>query len=293
MENKLKLGIAIFLNMLIVILQIFFGLYAHSMALITDAVHNFQDVISLIIAYVAVVFMAKKPTEKMTFGYLRSEVMAGFINSAFLMGAVFLIIITSIERFFEPVEVNSIYVIVMGAIAFAVNSFSAWLLGFHHKDDEHNHEDLNIRAAYLHLLSDAGISLGVVIGGVFIYFYGVNWVDPFISILFSLYIFKETLPVLKKSYMILMESVPPGIDVEKVKQEILKHPEIVDVHDVHVWALSSKDVYLSAHVVFEEKKDLEAFDQILGQMKKSLEKIGINHITIQPEIKGFRCDYTY
>ncbi len=294
MENKLKLGIAIFLNMAIVILQIFFGLYAHSMALITDAVHNFQDVVSLIIAYVAVVFMAKKPTERMTFGYLRSEVMAGFINSAFLMGAVFLIIITSIERFFEPVEVNSIYVIVMGAVAFVINSFSAWLLGFHrHGGDEHDHEDLNIRAAYLHLLSDAGISLGVVIGGLFIYFYGVNWVDPLISILFSLYIFKETLPVLKKSYMILMESVPSGISVELVKQEILKHPEIVDVHDVHIWALSSKDIYLSAHVIFKDKKDLEIFDKILEEIKGSLKNKGINHITLQPEVKGFRCDYTY
>ena len=294
MENKLKLGIAIFLNMTIVILQILFGLYAHSMALITDAVHNFQDVVSLIIAYVAVVFMAKKPTERMTFGYLRSEVMAGFINSAFLMGAVFLIIITSIERFFKPVEVNSIYVIIMGAIAFIINAFSAWLLGFHHHGEhEHHHEDLNIRAAYLHLLSDAGISLGVVIGGLFIYFYGVNWVDPLISILFSLYIFKETLPVLKKSYMILMESVPSGISVDMVRQEILKHSEIVDIHDVHIWALSSKDIYLSAHVIFKDRKDLENFDQILEHIKNSLRKIGINHITIQPEVKGFRCDYTY
>ena len=294
MENKLKLGIAIFLNMLIVVLQILFGLYAHSIALITDAVHNFQDVVSLIIAYVAVVFMTKKPTERMTFGYLRSEVMAGFINSAFLMGAVFLIIITSIERFFEPVEVNSIYVVVMGTIAFVINAFSAWLLGFHHhEENEHHHEDLNIRAAYLHLLSDAGISLGVVIGGLFIYFYGVNWVDPFISILFSLYILKETLPVLKKSYMILMESVPSGISVEMVKKEILKHPEIDDVHDIHIWALSSKDIYLSAHVVFKEKNDLETFDQILGQIRNSLEGIGIKHITIQPEVKGFRCNYTY
>ncbi|WP_457627118.1 cation diffusion facilitator family transporter [Persephonella sp.] len=294
MDNRLKLAVAIFLNMVIVVFQIIFGLYAHSMALITDAVHNFQDVVSLIIAYIAAVFMTKKPNERMTFGYLRSEVMAGFVNSAFLMGAVFLIIISSIERLFKPVEVDSIYVIVMGGIAFVINAFSAWLLGFHHHHDHnHNHEDLNIKAAYLHLLSDAGISLGVVAGGLVIYFYGIHWVDPVISILFSLYIFRETMPVLKKSYMILMESVPQGIDIDEIKRIILSHPEIKDVHDIHVWALSSKDIYLSAHIVFRDKTDIGEFDRILKELRQELSKKGINHITIQPEIRGFECDYSY
>ncbi|MBK3331489.1 cation transporter [Persephonella atlantica] len=293
MDSKLKVSIAIVLNMIIVILQIVIGLYAHSMALITDAVHNFQDVISLIIAFVAIYFMSKKPTETMTYGYLRSEVMAGFINSAFLLGAIFLIIISSIERFFKPVEVESIYVIVMGAIAFVINAFSAYLLGFHGHSHGEDHEDLNIRAAYLHLLSDAGISLGVVIGGIVIYFYGLNWVDPFISIVFSLYILRETIPVLKKSYMILMESVPSGIDVKHIKDIILENPEIYDVHDMHIWALSSKDIYLSAHVVLRNDVDIEEFDSIVLDIRKRLEAEGINHITLQPETRNFMCEYTY
>lgn len=292
MENKKKLLIAIFLNLLIVVIQIGFGLYSHSLALITDAVHNFQDVVSLIIAFVAIVYMAKKPTKQMTFGYLRSEVMAGFINSTFLLGAIFLIIITSIERFFEPVEIKSIYVIGMGAIAFIINAFSAWLLGFHHHHD-HNHEDLNIRAAYLHLLSDAGISIGVVIGGILIYLFKTNWVDPLISIIFSFYILKETYPILKKSYMILMESVPSGIDVEEIKKMILSVPGITEVHDIHIWALSSKDIYLSAHIVLDRDLKIQDFDKILEKIKKNLEKKGINHITIQPESKSFPCHYTY
>ncbi len=295
MDSRLKISIAIVLNMIIVILQIVIGLYAHSMALITDAVHNFQDVISLVIAFVAIYFMSKKPTETMTYGYLRSEVMAGFINSAFLLGAIFLIIISSIERLFEPVEVESVYVIVMGAIAFVINAFSAYLLGLHghkHHSHEHNH-DLNIRAAYLHLLSDAGISLGVVIGGIVIYFYGINWVDPLISIIFSLYILKETTPVLKKSYMILMESVPSEININLIKEIILKNPDIYDVHDIHIWALSSKDIYLSAHVVLNKEVTIEKFDKIVYQLKKELEAEGINHITLQPETKEFVCEYTY
>ncbi|WP_029522360.1 cation diffusion facilitator family transporter [Persephonella sp. KM09-Lau-8] len=297
MENKNKLFVAIALNILIVIAQIVAGLYSGSLALITDAIHNFQDVVSLIIAYVAIIFMAKKPTKRMTFGYLRSEVMAGFINSAFLLGAIFLIILNSIERLFKPEEVQSMYLIVIGGIAFIINAFSAWLLGFHHhhhgEEEHHHHEDLNIKAAYLHLLSDAGISLGVVIGGVIIYFYGIYWVDPLISILFSLYILKETIPVLKKSYMILMEATPSNLNIADIKKEILSIPQIKDVHDIHVWALSSKDIYLSAHVSLEGQTTIEDFNKILEELKERLGRYGINHITVQPEITDFKCEYTY
>ena len=297
MENKNKLFVAIALNILIVIAQIVAGLYSGSLALITDAIHNFQDVVSLIIAYVAIIFMAKKPTKRMTFGYLRSEVMAGFINSAFLLGAIFLIILNSIERLFKPEEVQSMYLIVIGGIAFIINAFSAWLLGFHHhhhgEEEHHHHEDLNIKAAYLHLLSDAGISLGVVIGGVIIYFYGIYWVDPLISILFSLYILKETIPVLKKSYMILMEATPSNLNIADIKKEILSIPQIKDVHDIHVWALSSKDIYLSAHVSLEGQTTIEDFNKILEELKERLGRYGINHITVQPEVKDFKCEYTY
>ncbi len=297
MENKNKLFVAIALNILIVIAQIVAGLYSGSLALITDAVHNFQDVVSLIIAYIAIIFMAKKPTKRMTFGYLRSEVMAGFINSAFLLGAIFLIILNSIERLYKPEEVQSMYLIVIGGIAFIINAFSAWLLGFHHhhhgEEEHHHHGDLNIRAAYLHLLSDAGISLGVVIGGIIIYFYGIYWVDPLISILFSLYILKETIPVLKKSYMILMEATPSNLNIADIKKEILSIPQIKDVHDVHVWALSSKDIYLSAHVSLEGQTTIEDFNKILEELKERLGRYGINHITVQPEITDFKCEYTY
>ncbi|WP_456400801.1 cation diffusion facilitator family transporter [Persephonella sp.] len=291
MERKKKiLIIVIILNLIIVISQIVFGIYAHSLALITDAVHNFQDVISLIIAFVAAVYMAKKPTDTMTFGYLRSEAMAGFINSAFLVGAIVLIIITSIERLFFPQEIDSVYVIVVGFIAFVVNALSAYFLGLHKHSDDHKHEDLNIKAAYLHLLSDAGISLGVVIGGIVIYLYKVYWVDPLISILFSLYIFKETLPVLKKTYMILMESVPKDINLTEIEEIILKNCDgIKEIHDLHVWSLSSKDIYLSAHIVLESTVTVEEFDKIVMKLHKLLNEKGINHITIQPETNKFKC----
>ena len=296
MEKKKKILITvIILNLIIVASQIGFGIYAHSLALITDAVHNFQDVISLVIAFIAAVFMTKKPTEKMTFGYLRSEAMAGFINSAFLVGAIVLIIISSIERLFFPQEVDSIYVIIVGFIAFVVNALSAYFLGLHkHDQDKHGHEDLNIKAAYLHLLSDAGISVGVVIGGILIYFYKIYWVDPLISILFSLYIFKETYPVLKKTYMILMESVPPDINTKEIQEIILKEcKDILELHDLHVWALSSKDIYLTAHVVLKPSVTVEEFDRKVQRISQIMGEKGINHVTIQPETEDFKCPNIY
>ncbi|WP_457640518.1 cation diffusion facilitator family transporter [Persephonella sp.] len=294
-KKKTVLFIVIILNLLIVISQIIFGIYAHSLALITDAVHNFQDVISLIIAFVAAIFMSKKPTERMTFGYLRSEAMAGFINSAFLIGAVVLIIISSIERLFYPQNVDSIYVIIVGFIAFVINALSAYFLGLHkHDKDDHEHEDLNIKAAYLHLLSDAGISLGVVAGGVLIYLFGIHWIDPFISILFSLYIFKETYPILKKTYLILMESVPPYIDPKELEGLIKKEcKDIIEIHDLHVWALSSKDVYFTAHIVLSPSVTLEEFDEKITKISKILIEKGINHVTIQPETEKFKCSNIY
>ena len=294
--KKKILFIAIVLNMIIVISQIIFGILSHSIALITDAVHNFQDVLSLIIAYIAAIFFAKKPTERMTFGYLRAEVMAGFINSAFLVGAIVLLIVMGIERLLYPQPVESLTVIIVGAIAFVVNSISAFLLGFHHNhEDEHGHahdEDLNIKAAYLHLLSDALISLGVVIGGIFMYFFSIYWLDPALSIIFSLYILKETIPVLKKTFNILMEAAPSEINTATIKKLILNFPEVIDVHDIHVWALSSKDLYLTGHIVVDEKY-LEKADSIIKKIEKKLREEGINHITLQPETKNFKCENIY
>lgn len=292
-EKRNIILIAVVLNLLIVISQIVFGIYGNSTALIVDAVHNLQDVLSLVIALIAAVYMVKKPTLKMTFGYLRAEALAGFVNSAFLIGAVFIIIITSIEKLLFPEPVNSVIVIVVGFVAFVINSLSAYFLGFHHhEDEEHHHEDLNIKAAYLHLLSDALISLGVVIGGILMYFFSIYWIDPVLAIGFSIYIFKETLPVLKKTFNILMEGVPYDVSLTDVKNIMLNFPEIKEVHDLHIWSLSSKDFYLSGHIVVEEE-NLNKVDEIIKTVENRLREKGINHITLQPETKNFKCENVY
>ncbi len=288
-----RITLAVVLNVIIVLLQFIFGVISHSLALITDAVHNLQDVLSLLIALTAAIWIKKRPTKRMTYGYLKAEALAGFVNSGFLIGAIFLVIITSFERFISPTEIESIYVIILGFIAFFINAFSAYILGFHFHTHEHEHNhkhDLNIAAAYLHLLSDAGISLAVALGGILMYFTGIYWVDPVMSILFSLYILRETIPVLKKTYNILMEGVPADIDIVKIEKAIRKIEGVEDIHDIHVWALSSKDIYFTGHITVKEGLPVERIDKIISQISDALKQEGINHITIQPETKLFKCE---
>lgn len=288
-QPKRRLVFAIFLNMLIVLLQVFYGFLSNSISLLTDAVHNLQDVVSLIIALIAVILIQRLPTKEMTFGFLRSEALAGFVNSIFLMVAIIVIVFFAIKRLLNPQEIEGIYVMIFGILGFVINLISAKIL-VQHIHDNHHHEDLNIKAAYLHLLSDAGISLGVFIGGVLIYLYQIYWVDPLFAIAFSLYILKENTSVIKKSYKILMEAVPEHISLEDILKGLKSNfPQIKEVHDIHVWSLSSRDLYVSAHVVVNQQM-ITSYDTLLEQLERFFKDLGIEHITIQIETEGFKCD---
>ena len=288
-EKKSKIIIAILLNLLIVILQIVFGLYSNSVSLITDAVHNFQDVLGLIVALLAVYAVSKKPSFEMTYGFLKAEAMAGFVNNLILLFTLIFISYEAVVRLLNPEEVKGLYVIVFGFLAFVINLFSAIILKtHHHHDHDYHHEDINIKAAYLHLLSDALLSLAVVVGGVFIYLFSVYWIDPLLSLIFVVYILKEVFKGLKESYFILMEAVPKSIDLESLIQDIeKKFPHILEIHDIHVWRLSSSDVYLTAHIVLD---DLNSFEKLLEDLEVYLKNRGINHITVQPETPSKKCE---
>lgn len=289
---KKRVFIAIILNVMIVVLQLIYGFVSNSISLLTDALHNLQDVVSLIIALIAIMIVQKLPTKEMTFGFLRSEALAGFVNSLFLILAILTVIFFSVERLLNPQEVEGVYVILFGLAGFIVNFVSAKMLDLHnhHEEENHHHEDINIKAAYLHLLSDAGISLGVFVGGVLIYLYKVYWIDPVLSILFSLYILKESISIIKKSYNILMEAVPKHIDVDRTLQEMRDNfKDIKEIHDLHIWSLSSHDIYLSAHIVVEQMS-IRDYDKLLEKLENFFRERGINHITVQPESEEFRCE---
>jgi cobalt-zinc-cadmium efflux system protein len=273
----------LFFNLIIVVAEIAAGVIGHSLALISDAFHNITDMLSLGIAYIAVVFAARVPTEKMTYGYLRSEMMAGFVSSIFLVVIMLYVVFEAVDRLLEPVAVDPASMMIVGFIAFVANALSAFFLGHAHHEhhDHHHHEDMNIKAAWLHMISDAAISLGVVFGGAAIYFWQTGWVDPLLSILVSLYIGYEAMKIIKRTFFSLMDENP--MDVEKITCLLLEQEDVCGVHDLHIWRPASSAVYMSVHLVFEHDHTLSEIDKRVESIRQALQKEGIVHVVIQPE----------
>lgn len=291
----------IFLNIALVIAEIFAGIYSGSMALLADAFHNLGDVLALFISLVAIIYGAKKANDFMTFGYIKAEMMAAFVNSIFLIITMLFILVESIERFFTPNPIDAPVVIVASLAALLINGFSTWLLSrsniehhhHHHHDghEHHNHEDMNIRSAYLHMLGDAVISFSVAVGGVLIYFFGIVAIDSILSIIFSIYILKETLPLLKRSFYSLMDSNTD--DAKEVEAIMLSFDEVLSIHDLHLYRPSSSEYYGSAHIVFKDDLTLSSVEKILDAIRDRLCDKGITHFIIQPESGEFNQNSIY
>lgn len=291
-DKKSTLQKVIALNISLVIAEIIAGIYSSSMALIADAFHNLGDVIALFISLIAIIYGAKKASESMTFGYIKAEIMAAFINSLFLIITMIFILVESINRFLNPTEINASIVIFASLIALFINAYSTILLKqnnieHHHDHDEeehhhHEHEDMNIKSAYLHMLGDAVISLSVAVGGVIIYFFGIVAIDSVLSVLFSIYIIKETSPILKKSFYSLMDSNID--DLKQIKNLIINSDShILSIHDLHLYRPNSSECYGSVHIVLNENLTLLEIETILENIRFVLSKNGITHFIIQPE----------
>lgn len=297
--NELKSKKILFtavLNSMVVILELVYGAVSNSLALITDALHNLGDVLALIIALIAIYYAAKAAHAKMTFGYVRAEMMAAFINSLFLSLTMLIVLYEAMMRFLNPLEIETYSVMIVATIALFVNGFSAYLLkDYHHlhhhhvhvHDDahnhcSHNHEDLNLKAAYLHMLGDAAISLGVVLGALATLYFQTPYIDPFITFVFGLYILKSSFGVLQQSFLSLMDTNPE--DVEKYKELLLSFEEVCSIHDVHLTHPSSKDKYFSAHIVFSANQSLSEIEQTIEKIRHKLQKLyGVTHSLLQPE----------
>lgn len=291
-DKKSTLQKVISLNISLVIAEIIAGIYSGSMALIADAFHNLGDVLALFISLIAIVYGAKKASESMTFGYIKAEIMAAFINSLFLIITMIFILIESVNRFLNPTEINAPIVIFVSLIALFINAYSTILLKqnnieHHHDHDEeehhhHEHEDMNIKSAYLHMLGDAVISLSVAVGGIIIYIFGVVAIDSVLSVLFSIYIIKETFPILKKSFYSLMDSNID--DLKQIKNLIINSDShILSIHDLHLYRPNSSECYGSVHIVLNENLTLLEIETILENIRFILSKNEITHFIIQPE----------
>ncbi len=274
-----RLLFSILLNVLITLSQIIGGLISGSLALISDAVHNLSDVMSLIISYGAnLLSNKKKQTEYHTYGYKRAEIIAAFINSASLIVIAIFLAIEAIKRLSEPQEIVSEIVIWLALIAIVGNGISVLLLK---KDADHN---INMRAAYLHLISDFLTSVAVLAGGILMKFYGIYWLDAVLTMVISVYLLFMGWKIFLDSLKILMLFAPENLDIEEIQKEILVINEIENIHHVHVWHLNDKDIHFEAHIEFKEDIKLSEFDKICQQVEQILaDKFDIRHANLQPE----------
>ena len=273
-----NLFISILLNILITVAQIIGGLISGSLALLSDALHNFTDVISLMVSYIATVLSKKNASLHKTFGYKRAEILAAFVNAATLIIVAILLIKEAIIRFQHPHEIKSGLVIWLSLLGIIVNGLSVLLLK---KDSERN---MNMRSAYLHLLTDMLASVAVLIGGLLMKFYEIYWIDSVLTLIIALYLVWVGFDLLKDSFHVLMLFAPENIPIQDIVREVQKLEQIKNVHHVHVWQLNEDETHFEAHVDFHENISLSQFDEVLNEIEELLfHKFKINHVNIQPE----------
>ncbi|MBQ0787923.1 MAG: cation transporter [Oceanihabitans sp.] len=273
-----RLLITIFLNIIITTAQVIGGLISGSLSLLSDALHNFSDVISLIVSYIASKLSKQKASINRTFGYKRAEILAAFINASTLVIVAVLLIIEAVKRFQNPQEVASELVIWLSIIAIIGNGFSVLLLK---KDAKNN---INMRSAYLHLFTDMLASVAVLIGGLLMKYYQLFWVDSLLTLLIALYLIWVGYDLLKTSTRMLMLFTPDDINIKEVVRAVNKLPKVNKIHHVHIWNLSDDELHLEAHLDLTEDISTTAFNNLLLDIEKVLhEQFNINHVTIQPE----------
>ena len=272
-----NLIISILLNSLIVAGEIIAGIFSNSLALISDALHNFSDLISLVLSLAAVRISLWKATPNKSYGYLRTEIIAAFINSSALVIIGVYIIYEAFGRFFTTEKITASWVIIAASIAFLANGFSTLLLR------KNSNEDLNAKSAYLHLFYDSLNSLLVIIAGILIYYFNWTILDPIFSIIIGLFIIKSGWDVVLETVNILSEGTPKNIDINEVASFITSFPGVKESHHLHIWSISSKMNALSVHVVVPDQLISKGY-LIIDQLERALkENFNIDHPTIQLE----------
>jgi len=280
-NRAFSLGIA--LNILFVIVEIFYGLYADSLALIADAGHNLSDVFSLLLAWGAYWLSKKAPTPTRTYGLKKATVLASLLSTLLLLTALGIIFYEAVERLRAPEAVNGLTVIVVAGVGVLINALTAWLFLHGSKSD------LNVKAAYMHMVADAAVSVGVVLAGVAIMFTGWLWIDPVLSMLIVVLVLMGTWGLLKDSVNLSIDAVPQAISTEEVKTYLLSLPGIVSLHDLHIWSLSTTQTALSVHLV--TRNDIPD-NRLLENIQEHLHHhFDIDHVTVQIERDDtrFKC----
>lgn len=271
---------SIILNVVITMAQFIGGLLSGSLALISDALHNFSDVLSLVFSYIAHKLSKRKASLQQTFGLKRAEILAAFVNAATLIIVACILVYGAIQRLIHPQEIKSNLVIWLALLGILVNGFSVLLLK---ADANHN---LNMKSAYLHLFTDMMASIAVLVGGVLMLFYKIYWVDSLLTIGIAIYLIIVGYDLLMKATKMLMLFTPDSINIDNIITEIHSIPGVKRLHHIHVWHLNDYELHLEAHLDCSFDIKMSEFNLLLLQIEQLLlQKFGINHTNIQPEFK--------
>jgi cobalt-zinc-cadmium efflux system protein len=269
-------AIGIGLNAAVVVLEVIFGISSHSLALLSDAGHNLTDVLGLVLAGAAAVLGRRRPTTRRTYGLRRSSILAALFNALFLLIIVVGIGYEAINRLSRPEAVQSEVMIIVAAVGMFLNAGTAFLF-------RRDHHDINLRAAYVHMAGDALISLGVVIAGVVMHFTKWLWLDPAISLVIGVAIAYSTWEIFRESFNLAVDAVPAGIDRPEVEQYFQSLPDVSNVHDLHIWGMSTTETALTVHLVTEHER---IDNSLLQRVTRDLhERFGIDHPTVQIEAR--------
>lgn len=276
-QHGLRFLEATVLNLAITAVEFGGGLLSGSLALLSDAIHNLGDSASIVMAYVASRISQRNSNQSKTYGYRRAEILSSYFNAIFLLVMSALLIWEAIRRFAHPHPVNGGLMLVVAVVGLLANGFSAWLL------HSGSHNNLNLKATYLHILSDAFASGGVILGALIIKIFHVVWADPLMTIVVSVYIAYKTIPIIIEATNILMEA-GPRLDYRAVKATVLSVPGVVNIHHVHTWMIDEHRIMLTAHIALEDQ-ELSEVKPIYQKIRKLLkDKYNIEHATLQAEV---------
>jgi cobalt-zinc-cadmium efflux system protein len=277
-SKEKKVVLSIFLNFAITAIETVGGLLSGSLALLSDALHNLSDAFALIASLIAIKLTKKVNTEKRTFGYKRAEVLVALLNSCILLIVAFFLFKEAVIRFINPGEINAKLMVGVALFGFFANTFSVLILR------SEAHKNINIKSAYLHLFSDMLSSIAVIIGGLCIYFFKIYWIDPILTVLIGLYVFKEGYQIVIQALNILMHKVPKGIKISSIKKDIEKVEGVKNIHHVHVWSITESDIFFEGHIDVDRDMKISESCVIKAKIEKMLkEKYSIGHITLQFE----------
>jgi cobalt-zinc-cadmium efflux system protein len=269
-----EFAIGIILNLVFIAVEVTFGITANSSALLADAGHNASDVLSLFFAWGAAWIALKKPSGKYTYGLRRTTILVSILNALLLLGASVFIVMEAIEKIEKPEVIEGGTVMIVAGIGVVINGFTAYLFM------KGQREDLNIKGAYLHMAADAGVSLGVVIAGLLIMLFNIVWIDPVMSFIIVGVILYGTWGLLVDSINLALDAVPKDINVDEVRKFLAGIKGVEDVHDLHIWAMSTTQTALTAHLVVPRGYG----DKFIVEIREELEsEFGIGHVTLQVE----------